>query len=80
MFINFIIIKARIISFPLVISMPNYNLKTWYTVIPLYNVGNIPELIFFDAAQLYTHTHTHTHTVESTVVLLKSIRGVSVNH
>ena len=35
--------------------MPNYNLKTRYTVIPRYNVGNIPKLIFFDTAQRYVH-------------------------
>ena len=33
--------------------MPNYNLKTRYTVIPRYDVGNIPKLIFFDTAQHY---------------------------
>ena len=33
--------------------MPNYNLKTRYTVIPSYDVGNIPKLIFFDTAQRY---------------------------
>ena len=31
----------------------NYNLKTRYTVIPSYNVGNIPKLIFFDTDQRY---------------------------
>ena len=33
--------------------MPNYNLKTRYTVIPSYDVGNIPKLIFFDTTQRY---------------------------
>ena len=36
----------------------NYNLKTRYTVIPLYNVDNIPKLIFFDTAQRYEHLYT----------------------
>ena len=39
--------------------MPNYNLKTRYTVIPSYNVGNIPKLIFFDTAQRYTYVPTY---------------------
>ena len=33
--------------------MPNYNLKTWCTVIiviPWYDAGNIPKLAFFDTA------------------------------
>ena len=50
MLIYSIIIKSRI---QLHISMPNYNLKTRYTVIPSYDVGIIPKLIFFDTAQRY---------------------------
>ena len=37
--------------------MPNYNLKTRYTVIPSYDVCNIPKLIFFDTAQHYMYLY-----------------------
>ena len=43
-----------------IISMPNYNLKTQYTVIQQYHIGNIRtyvlKLIFFDTTQRYVCT------------------------